>query len=103
MKRDKYCRGTWCRYNGNNQDQSLRRWRAYQIDGKEKERRRKMSRQMYNVKDVQEILGVGESKAYQFIRIMNEELREKGFLTVQGKVPAAYMQERFYGMVAVNK
>ena len=33
-----------------------------------------MARLMYNVKDVQEILGVGESKAYQFIRIMNEEL-----------------------------
>lgn len=44
-----------------------------------------MARLMYNVKDVQEILGVGESKAYQFIRIMNEELRGKGFLTVQGK------------------
>ena len=43
-----------------------------------------MARLMYNVKDVQEILGVGESKAYQFIRILNEELRGKGFLTVQG-------------------
>ena len=36
-----------------------------------------MARLMYNVKDVQEILGVGESKAYQFIRILNEELRGK--------------------------
>lgn len=38
-----------------------------------------MARLMYNVKDVQEILGVGESKAYQFIRILNEELRGKVF------------------------
>ena len=57
-----------------------------------------MARLMYNVKDVQEILGVGESKAYQFIRIMN-----KGFLTVQGKVPAAYLQERFFGVAADGK
>jgi hypothetical protein len=62
-----------------------------------------MARLMYNVKDVQEILGVGESKAYQFIRIMNEELRGKGFLTVQGKVPAAYLQERFFGVAADGK
>ena len=58
---------------------------------------------MYNVKDVQEILEVGESKAYQFIRILNEELKEKGFLTVQGKVPAAYLQERFFGMTESNE
>ena len=75
--------------------------RAYQIDGRKE--CYFMARLMYNVKDVQEILGVGESKAYQFIRIMNEELRGKGFLTVQGKVPAAYLQERFFGVAADGK
>ncbi len=57
-----------------------------------------MSRQTYNAKELGEVLGVSESKAYQFIRQMNEELKSKGFLTVRGKVPTAYVQERFFGM-----
>ena len=57
-----------------------------------------MTRQVYGVKDLQELLGVSESKAYQYIRIMNAELQEKGFLTVRGKVPVAYVKERFFGV-----
>lgn len=59
-------------------------------------------KQVYTAKDLQEILGVSESKAYQYIRIMNEELKKEGFLTVRGKVPAAYVQKRFFGVVADN-
>lgn len=57
-----------------------------------------MTKQVYTAKDLQEILGVSESKAYQYIRIMNQELSEKGFLTVREKIPCAYVQERFFGM-----
>ena len=35
-----------------------------------------MSKQVYTAKDISEILGVSESKSYQFIRQMNEELAE---------------------------
>ena len=59
-------------------------------------------KQVSTAKDLQEILGVSESKAYQYIRIMNEELKKDGFLTVRGKVPAAYVQKRFFGVVADN-
>ena len=55
-----------------------------------------MTKQVYGAKDLQELLGVSESKAYQYIRQMNAELQEKGFLTVRGKVPAAYVKERFF-------
>lgn len=55
-------------------------------------------KQVYGAKDLQELLGVSESKAYQYIRQMNAELQEKGFLTVRGKVPAAYVKERFFGV-----
>lgn len=55
-----------------------------------------MIRQMYTAKDLQEILGVSESYAYGLIRTMNEELQNKGFLTVRGKIPAAYVRERFF-------
>lgn len=57
-----------------------------------------MNKQVYNVNDVRSLLGVSESKAYQYIRLMNTELAEKGFLIVRGKVPAAYVQERFFGI-----
>ena len=53
-------------------------------------------RQVYGAKELSDILGVSESKSYEYIRIMNSELKEKGFLTVRGKVPAAYVQERFF-------
>lgn len=55
-----------------------------------------MTRQMYTAKDLQEILGVSESYAYGLIRTMNAELQEKGFIVVRGRVPAAYVKERFF-------
>ena len=61
-----------------------------------------MTKQVYTAKDLQELLGVSESKAYHYIKIMNQELSEKGFLTVRGKVPCAYVQERFFGMKAAG-
>lgn len=57
-----------------------------------------MKRQLYTAKDLQELLGVSESSAYKFIRVMNQELAAKGFLTVRGKIPVAYVQERFFGV-----
>lgn len=57
-------------------------------------------RQVYGAKELSDILGVSESKSYEYIRIMNSELKEKGFLTVRGKVPVAYVQERFFGVKA---
>lgn len=53
-----------------------------------------MSKQVYTAKDISEILGVSESKSYQYIRQMNSELEEKGFLIARGRVPVAYFQER---------
>lgn len=62
-----------------------------------------MSKQVYTAKDLKEILGVSESMAYKYIRIMNSELEKKGFLVVRGKVPCAYVQERFFGMKAAGE
>ncbi len=56
-----------------------------------------MSRQTYNAKELGEVLGVSESMAYKFIRQMNAELAQKGYLTVRGKVPKAYADKRFFG------
>lgn len=59
-----------------------------------------MDKQVYGAKDLCVLLGVCESKAYQYIRQMNVELSEKGYLTVRGKVPKAYVEERFFGVKA---
>lgn len=56
-----------------------------------------MSRQTYNAKELAELLGVSESKSYQYIRQMNAELTDKGFLTVRGRIPKAYVEKRFFG------
>lgn len=62
-----------------------------------------MEKQVFGVEDIRVLLGVSESKAYQYIRIMNDELTEKGFLTVRGKVPRAYVEERFFGVKTEGK
>jgi|LSQX01.3.fsa_nt_gb hypothetical protein len=46
--------------------------------------------------DVMEILGIGASKAYAIIRQLNDELRAQGYITVAGRVSAAYFKERVY-------
>lgn len=62
-----------------------------------------MEKQVCNVNDIRALLGVSESKAYQYIRVMNEEHERKGFLVVRGKVPRAYVEERFFGVKAEGK
>ena len=67
----------------------------------QKERRKKVERQFKGAKEVAEILGVSESKSYGIIRELNKELKERGFITVQGKVSRLFFQERVYGIKAV--
>lgn len=67
----------------------------------QKERRQKLERQFIGAKEVAETLGVSESKAYSVIRGLNKELKEKGFITVQGRVSRVFFQERCYGIKTV--
>lgn len=64
------------------------------------EKNNRPKKQVYTAKDLQGLLGVSESKAYQYIRVMNEELKKNGYLTIRGKVPVAYVNERFFGVKA---
>lgn len=57
-----------------------------------------MAKHVLTAKDISEILGVSESKSYQTIRQLNDELKEKGFITFAGRVSKAYFYERMYGM-----
>ena len=58
-----------------------------------------MARATYTAKELAEALGCSESKSYQFIKQMNEELQKAGFITLRGKIPVAYVKERFFGVV----
>lgn len=56
-----------------------------------------MKKLLYDVRDIQNLLGVKECKAYEIIRKLNSELEKKNYITIRGKVPIAYFRERFYG------
>lgn len=49
----------------------------------------------YFCKDVMHLLGLSESKAYAIIRELNKELSDTGFLTIAGRVPIKYFEQRF--------
>ena len=40
---------------------------------------------------------ISRAKAYNMIRQMNEELEQRGYLTVAGRVSRKYYLERMYG------
>jgi len=50
------------------------------------------------VPDIREVLSVSESKAYRIVRSLNEELKQKGYMAIPGRVSRYYFNERFYGM-----
>ncbi|MGL5125860.1 transcriptional regulator [Cetobacterium sp.] len=50
---------------------------------------------MIAVKEVAELCSVGNGKAYQIIREVNKEMKEKGYLIIRGRVNKLYLLERF--------
>ena len=42
------------------------------------------------VVDVMEYLEVSESKAYRIIRLLNKELKDKGYIVIPGRVRVLY-------------
>lgn len=50
--------------------------------------------QFYTVNDVMEMLGIGQTKAYQIIRDLNKELQAMGKITIAGKVNKKFFDER---------
>ena len=48
--------------------------------------------------DVAKEMGVSEAMAYKIIRKLNNELKEQGFVTVQGRLSRQYFEERIYGI-----
>lgn len=48
------------------------------------------------VEEVMEICDISKGKAYEIIRQLNKELQSQGYITVAGRVPRKYFEERTY-------
>lgn len=55
-----------------------------------------MKKQYLTAREVAEVCGVSDGKAYGLIREMNAELKASGYLTVSGKVPVAFFRKKYY-------
>lgn len=57
-----------------------------------------MAEPFMRVEEVAQELKISESHAYRIMRQLNKELREKGMITISGRVSRQYFMERlFYG------
>ena len=60
-------------------------------------------KQFMGAKDIAQTMECSLSFAYKIIKQMNAELKEKGYITMSGKVPTKYFNERFYSQKGVIK
>ena len=60
------------------------------------ERDERMANQFMRADEVAKELGISRSYAYKLIRHLNQELKERGFLTIAGRINRVYLRERLY-------
>ena len=51
----------------------------------------------YSAEDIAKMLGVSMGKSYKILREMNKDLSSNWFLTIAGKIPVEYFNEKWYG------
>ncbi len=56
----------------------------------------------FNAQEVAGMLGVSRGKAYDILRQMNAELKKQGYLTIAGRIPVEYFNEKCYRATKVN-
>ena len=57
-----------------------------------------MNNKFICAEEVAQELSVSKPYAYKLINRLNDELKEKGFITISGRVNRQYFNERLYGM-----
>ncbi|NCI22118.1 transcriptional regulator [Clostridium botulinum] len=50
----------------------------------------------YKAKDVAQILDISVTQSYRIIKKLNEELDKKGYITIAGRIPKKYFEEKYY-------
>lgn len=53
-------------------------------------------KRFYTADDIADILYVSKSTAYREIKKLNDELKQMGYITICGKVPRKFFEEKFY-------
>jgi len=61
-----------------------------------------MGNAFIKVDEVATVLGVSKSYAYKIVREMNNELKQRGFITIAGRVSKQYFEEKLYGLRQSN-
>ena len=51
----------------------------------------------YSAMDLADMLDISRGKAYEIIRKWNAELEKKNYLTISGKIPVEFFNEKWYG------
>lgn len=54
-----------------------------------------MSKKMMKALEVAELLQVSRATAYKIVKRLNEELEQRGYFTIRGKIPEEYLRERY--------
>lgn len=63
-----------------------------------------MSKELFvRAEEVAGALGISKPYAYKLVREMNEELKQKGFLTIPGRVSRRYFEEKFMDCGKISK
>lgn len=57
-----------------------------------------LSKTYLTAHDLASLLGISLGFSYRLIREMNLELRQKSYLTISGKIPTRYFEEKWYGL-----
>lgn len=47
--------------------------------------------------DVANMLGISKAHAYKIMQQLNDELAQKGYITISGRVSKQYFNEKIYG------
>ena len=58
-----------------------------------------MNKNLYfTANEISEMLGISRVHAYKIVKKLNNELAEKGFIVISGRVPKKFFAEHYYGM-----
>lgn len=57
-----------------------------------------MRAQFITAEEIQKIMNISRSKAYQIVRELNKELKAMGYITIAGKCPVSFFKQKFYGL-----
>lgn len=53
-----------------------------------------LEKSFMTVEEVAQELQISKSKAYQVVKAMNDEMKEKGYLTISGRINTAFFKKK---------